>query len=294
MNSCKGKVNFLSKVQIKLTVYRKLLQLHQFFKFIAFSIFTVLLSSSAFSQSNATSTLLATPWQELEGGRVRVALEPVQENGTFSGVIEVNLKPGWKTYWQNPGESGLAPSFDFQPPANYHISFPVPHFFKDGNDWSIGYKNSVLLPFVVDRTSDQSGLKGQLTIGICKEICLPLVVPFDFSDFDDKIALSNSLLTLAKDKLPENVPENTSLEAYDDGKLLTIIITGKEKTGITAIYLDGQKNEIGPAKLVKQSAEQTIFTAPIIAINSATPLTFFYTVEAKPVSFSGTLTSHKR
>ena len=238
--------------------------------------------------------LLATPWHEFEGGRVRLALQPIAENGRLRGVIEVNLKPDWKTYWKNPGNSGMAPSFDFSPPSSYEIIYPVPHLFKDGSDWSIGYKNSVLLPFTVEKADNGESLKGQLTIGLCKEICMPLDIPFDFSDQNANTALSSSLLTMAEEKLPETTPENIVIRASNNENILNVTITHQNGQNISALFLDGKTDEIGPAEIIKNSRNETVFAAPIIAKNSKGPLTISYIVEAKPASFTGMLTSQSK
>ena len=280
--------------------------MYPFFKLIAVLIFLVLAffvgfgqmpvvaQTPAFTKTNDISTLLATPWHEFEGGRVRLALQPIAENGRLRGVIEVNLKPDWKTYWENPGNSGMAPSFDFSPPSSYEIMYPVPHLFKDGSDWSIGYKNSVLLPFTVEKADNGESLKGQLTIGLCKEICMPLDIPFDFSDQNANTALSSSLLTMADEKLPETTPENIVIRASNNENILNVTITHQNGQNISALFLDGKTDEIGPAEIIKNSRNETVFAAPIIAKNSKGPLTISYIVEAKPASFTGMLTSQSK
>lgn len=237
---------------------------------------------------------MATPWQELDGGRVRIDVESHARNGRFSGVIEINLKPDWKTYWQNPGNSGMEPVFNFDEPVNYQIFFPLPRLFKDGNDWSIGYKNNVLLPFVIEENKNNARLSGHLTIGLCKEICVPLDIPFDFSNKSEMQAAPTSLLDLARNKLPQQTPRDIKIFASDDGKVVTIIITHPEGQEISALYLDGKSDEIGPAEIINQKPQETTFQAPIIAKTGTTPLTFTYIAEAKPRAFTGTVTSQKK
>ena len=35
------------------------------------------------------------------------------ENGTHISGLKITLSPGWKTYWKQPGETGLVPHFDW-------------------------------------------------------------------------------------------------------------------------------------------------------------------------------------
>lgn len=235
--------------------------------------------------------LMTTPWHEFDGGRVRIALQTEWGNSAREGVVEVSLKPDWKTYWQNPGNSGMAPELLFDQKVDYHIMFPVPRLFHDGVDWSIGYKNGVLFPFRVEKNDNVAALSGRLMIGICKEICMPLDIPFNFSAGQADIGVSDALLTLAKDQLPKEIPDNYSITANGEGKNLTIIITHPEKSTITALYLDGGKDEIGPAEIVSRTPSKTIFKAAIIFSSGKRPLEINYIADGEPVSFSGTVVS---
>ena len=268
--------------------------MRQFVKFISVFVFPLFLPLTTSAQSFPEQMLMATPWQELEGGRVRIDLEPHGQNGHFSGVIEINLKPDWKTYWKNPGNSGMEPVFYFDEPVNYQIFFPLPRLFKDGDDWSIGYKNNVLLPFVIEENKNNAHVSGHLTIGLCKEICVPLDLPFDFSNKSNMQAAPTSLLALARKKLPQQTPRDIKILANDDGKAVTIRITHPENQEISALFLDGKSDEIGPAEIINQHPQETIFRAPIISKTGTTPLTITYSAEAKPDSFTGTVISQKK
>ena len=65
-------------------------------------------------------SLLACPalasssdWYEAEGGRVRLVTSgAADENGVIEGALEIDLKPGWKTYWRDPGDAGVPPTLD--------------------------------------------------------------------------------------------------------------------------------------------------------------------------------------
>ena len=64
--------------------------------------------------------------------------------------IEVRLAPGAKTYWRNPGDTGVAPSIDFSASlglAQMELDFPAPVSFDDGaGGRAIGYKESKIFP----------------------------------------------------------------------------------------------------------------------------------------------------
>lgn len=284
----------MTKLLYKLLVDDEDGELRFFLKLVCFFVFTSFVSLPTFAQTNSPVQLLATPWHEIEGGRVRVALNNGKEGKHFEGIIEVDLKPGWKTYWQNPGSSGMAPEFDFQPSLNHQILFPVPQLFIDGNDWSIGYKGEVMLPFYVEKDTKNAAFKGQFTLGLCKEICIPVNIPFDFSDASDKTPLPNSLLAWATDKLPKSKPQNLEISAREDGQLITITLENIDGETIKAIFLDGNAEEIGPAEIVKKTAHEMVFSARIISRNSNDPLRITYIVDGEPIAFTGTLVVDKK
>jgi DsbC/DsbD-like thiol-disulfide interchange protein len=49
--------------------------------------------------------------------------------------VEIKLDPGWKTYWRDPGDSGVPPTLDFTDSANVKsvtVLWPAPARFPDG------------------------------------------------------------------------------------------------------------------------------------------------------------------
>src|ERR1700727_970436 len=57
--------------------------------------------------------------------------------------VEIKLDPGWKTYWRDPGDSGVPPTLDFSGSDNVKsvtVLWPAPELFPDGaGGKSIGY-----------------------------------------------------------------------------------------------------------------------------------------------------------
>ena len=56
--------------------------------------------------------------------------------GTRISALELVLEPGWKTYWRNPGDTGLPPSFDWSAAANMtgaEIIWPAPQVNSSGS-----------------------------------------------------------------------------------------------------------------------------------------------------------------
>ncbi|EJF81525.1 Uncharacterized protein predicted to be involved in C-type cytochrome biogenesis [Candidatus Bartonella washoeensis] len=250
-------------------------------------VFLGLLSFSLSAQTKQKSYLLATPWYESDGGRIRIAITTPSLSGIRNGIIEITLKPGWKTYWRNPGNSGMAPFFNFEQQVSYEIFYPTPQLYETENDWSIGYKNKVLLPFTISNA--HNNLTGSLTLGLCNEICLPFTVNFNFSSSIEKNKrLPSSLLQKAQDTLPRTTNHALKINAEKNNKTLFIKIQNNSKITPISLFLDGGEMQIGPAKKVSDKVECTVFSAPIYFIPDEKNQTVFYTVSFKDHALSGT------
>jgi DsbC/DsbD-like thiol-disulfide interchange protein len=94
--------------------------------------------------------------------------------------LEIKLDPGWKTYWRDPGDSGVPPKLDFSGSDNVKsvtILWPAPERFPDGAGGnSIGYLDHVILPLRVtpQNAAKQSALKLKLGYDICGNMCVPV------------------------------------------------------------------------------------------------------------------------
>ena len=101
-----------------------------------------------------------------------------QPGGLFAGV-QIELEPGWKTYWRSPGDAGgVPPELDWSNSKNIaatQLLFPAPSRLVDPSGDSIGYKHSVILPVGVLPSAANKPVNLDLNIifGVCKNICIP-------------------------------------------------------------------------------------------------------------------------
>jgi DsbC/DsbD-like thiol-disulfide interchange protein len=94
--------------------------------------------------------------------------------------IEIHLDPGWKTYWRDPGDSGVPPTLDFSGSENVKsvtILWPAPERFPDGAGGnSIGYLDHVILPLRITPADAAKHSSVQLKLGyaVCGNLCVPI------------------------------------------------------------------------------------------------------------------------
>ena len=67
--------------------------------------------------------------------RLIAAKNGVGDDRALSLGLHMRLKPGWKTYWRQPGEAGLPPELDWAGSDNLggvDMSWPLPKWFSAG------------------------------------------------------------------------------------------------------------------------------------------------------------------
>src|SRR3954465_14037683 len=117
----------------------------------------------------------APPWQRDGHSAVRL-LAGSRSGAVLLGGIAFQLEPGWKTYWRNPGDSGVPPRFDFSKSDNVEavtILWPAPMNFDDGGGGlSLGYKKQVVLPLrIVAKSADKPViLRAAINYAVCDKL----------------------------------------------------------------------------------------------------------------------------
>lgn len=92
--------------------------------------------------------------------------------------IEIQLQPGWKTYWRSPGDAGFPPQIEIagsQNVAEAELAFPAPHRFELFGLQTFGYGEKVLFPLHVtpERPGEALQLRAHLRYLVCEQICIP-------------------------------------------------------------------------------------------------------------------------
>ncbi len=105
-------------------------------------------------------------------------------DGSHMAGLHISLAPGWKTYWRVPGDGGIPPRFAWDGSENWDdvdFHWPVPKVSYINDLRSIGYEGTVVVPVEValGDASAPARLAGQVQIGVCEEICVPVLLTFD-------------------------------------------------------------------------------------------------------------------
>ncbi len=149
----------------------------------------------------------SSPWQRDAHSALRL-LAGSRSGGVLLGGIAIQLEPGWKTYWRNPGDSGVPPRFDFSKSDNVEavtILWPAPTKFDDGaGGFSLGYKKQVVLPLrIVAKSADKPvTLRADITYAVCDKLCIPVEATSELT-FSSVASTEDGGLATALDAVPK-------------------------------------------------------------------------------------------
>jgi DsbC/DsbD-like thiol-disulfide interchange protein len=213
-----------------------------------------------------------TKWQDLGGGRARLVTIYDPAEARIEGIIEVELQPGWVTYWRNPGEAGIPPIFDFSNSRGITVdqpSFPIPSAKSSSGITSIVYKDHVAFPFTGrPLMSPLSGnLQVDIVMGVCDEICIPAMASFfqDLSKLNYSDLVSNNMIELAKLKIPMTKtddpewPQILSSE-WKSESIISIKVSIPNSATILELFAEGKESWFFyPAKLFSRDGGSAWF-----------------------------------
>ncbi len=139
-----------------------------------------------------------------------------KDGAVLRAGLELRLKPGWKTYWRYPGDSGIPPQFKFDGSDNVksvEVLWPAPKRFEEAGGNAIGYSGHVILPLHV--TPKESGRPVRLTLdlnyGVCEKLCVPA-----FAKLELPLTGSDPALSAALTAAEARVPKMARIGAGDD------------------------------------------------------------------------------
>ncbi|WP_246085023.1 protein-disulfide reductase DsbD domain-containing protein [Rhizobium glycinendophyticum] len=118
----------------------------------------------------------SSDWAVNEGGRMRLVLLPAKDDGSREGVLLVEPKKGWITYWREPGDVGIPPSITPAPGSSFtvaRVDFPVPKLLSTGDMQDVGYDHPVALPLQLANAGGDAPFKISAFVGVCQNICIP-------------------------------------------------------------------------------------------------------------------------
>jgi DsbC/DsbD-like thiol-disulfide interchange protein len=191
----------------------------------------------------------ASPWVTSNASKARLVSGGVELDGksTLIAGVQLRMNSGWKTYWKNPGDSGVPPSFDWSGSKNLQQAeplYPAPHSFAEANGTAIGYADEVVFPVKLtpQREGEPIELKLAFSYGLCKDLCVPNDVTLDLIvspaiGKGDAALIESFLARVPKLGKPGLLPELGGIEARLDAAAPELIVDAVFPPGATATDL---------------------------------------------------------
>lgn len=162
----------------------------------------------------------------------------IHKSQNFWLALHIKMKPGWHTYWLNPGDSGLTPELKWTLPKGFvagDVQFPSPDLLQEGAEITdYGYEGDVWLPVAV--TAPALLNKNAISIFmlhahwlVCKDVCIPESGDFSLSlptKEDSAPSADASAIEATVKALPAKVDKALPI-ALSDGKLEFIMPLGE-------------------------------------------------------------------
>ncbi|WP_315919305.1 protein-disulfide reductase DsbD domain-containing protein [Mesorhizobium sp. SP-1A] len=214
----------------------------------------------------------SSAWHDTEGGRVRlVTTGQPDAQGRLQGALDIQLKPGWKTYWRDPGDSGVPPQLTVEASpnvANAQMSFPAPRRHDDGYGQWAGYDHSVSLPvtFTLASPQDKSAIDADIFIGICETICIPVqarleVDPGSDPDNDDDAQLIKAATAALP---PQAHPGFQATPQHSDHETLVVEAEVQGDPASADFFIAGADDYMFGAPKRSEKDGKLIFSVPIL------------------------------
>lgn len=214
----------------------------------------------------------SSEWAVNEGGRMRLILLPESADGLRQGALVIEPKPGWITYWKEPGDVGIPPAIKPAQGASYsleRLDFPVPKVLMNGTMTDVGYDKPVTLPITLKNAPDTSGVTLNTFIGVCQNICIPfqadLTVPPNADG--ESHAAETALVEAARAQVPPGPSNDFHVLGHTmsaDRKELVVRAILPESQPTPEVFISGPSGHVFvKAHASTGDAGETVLTVPI-------------------------------
>ncbi|MBM3620629.1 MAG: hypothetical protein FJX20_08045 [Alphaproteobacteria bacterium] len=171
------------------------------------------------------------------------------DDGRVSLGLRMAVKPGWHTYWRNPGDSGEPPTLKLSTPDGAGIAlvgWPAPERIDIGGIVSYGHHDEVMFVANAALPAGATRVQAEATWLVCEKVCVPEAGKFTL---DLAAGGPPSAATLALKPVPSPSVEATLTRAGDRLRL-TIDVARLGGAPIAAYFFPY------PSDVVDHSAKQ--------------------------------------
>ena len=196
---------------------------------------------------------------------------------SFTAGLLLKMAPGWHTYWQFPGDAGIATEIKWQLPPGWKagpIEWPIPLKLNEPGDIQIyGYHDEVLLMTQLTPPTQLEGapvkLAGAANWLVCEKICIPgsAQIALELPVGAQRTPANTSLFEKYRAKLPRPLPKATgALQWTRRGDALQLKVADKtlvQNPALDFFPLPEGTTVVGHPRREPAEEGSVIFTIPL-------------------------------
>ncbi len=199
----------------------------------------------------------ASAWQRDAdaGARLIAATDATGAETSLSLGLEIDLAPGWHTYWRSPGDAGLPPQLDWKASQtaegnlqNADLLYPAPRRYSALGMETIGYRDHVVFPINAQlRAPDQPlRLEANLDLLVCSDICVPkhFTLRLDLPSGEAAPSAEAALIEKARAQVPGDAQKSglTITSVQRQTETLKIAIAGRAPLIDPDLFIETDEN----------------------------------------------------
>lgn len=199
---------------------------------------------------------LSSEWQKDEAAQVRLisAVDAIGQDQNILLGLDVQLAPGWHTYWRSPGAAGLPPQIDWQSSLSDEgnlqsatLLYPAPKRYTAYGLETIGYEDHVVFPIDAKlRVAKHAlALNASVDLLVCSAICVPknYIFKLDIPQGDTKESAEAGLIHQFRDQMPGDAEKSGLLlkSITQDGTNLKVIVESREALSAPDLFAEDAK-----------------------------------------------------
>lgn len=203
--------------------------------------------------------------------------EKIPAGREILGVLEFDIPEGWHIYWKNPGEVGLAPTFQWKLPEGVSISnidWPSPTRFDHGSTSFYGYEGKP--QWIVHLKTDQN-FRGKLPVQAsvfwlgCNDVCVPFSQDVEVvAEVGDTGLITASGVEEANHNIPSFLD---GTQAFFESGVLKLKVPGSYEGLKDVVFFPELQGLFSPGALMKWAKTETGIEISIQCYEAAKDLT---------------------
>jgi len=222
--------------------------------------------------AGAEARASSSDWVEMEGARIWLATAGKPDaKGRLKGVLNIELEPGWKTYWRDPGDAGVPPTIDVS--ANPDIAgatfdFPAPQWHDEGDFKWAGYDHPIGLPvtFTLKDPAGSAKIDAAVFLGVCETICVPVQAKLAVdaaSDPDNPGDVAAVAKAFAAIPPAATAQFGVRVAEADDGTKVTLEATFPGDPSTAELFISGEDGYVFTTPVREERDGKTYFSVEV-------------------------------